>query len=393
MKNSTIVYCLLLCFFLSACSDLKEDTSQVKTFDEHFQTDEEVRNFILPVYTTLSADYYFQEMAMMDGVISDEIVRPAQGYIYSDGYWLNLQRHQLNPLVYEQQNFNTWSYWYYAIEQINRLLQTLQASSFPSVVEPYVAELKVFRAFFYLQLIDKYGNVPIMEEGDLLNQTCTSPRPEVFAFIEKSLLENMHLLSKNKGGDYLGRMNFFVAQAMLAKLYLNAEVYRGAPAWNEAIAACDAIIGSGKFSLSGNYFDNFKIDSKSSHENILVASCFYSHCNWFPPYVFSLHGSHLGDLVGGDAGYWGNTLVVQPDFYGRYDSQDARIQCFFVGQQFDEAGNPILDSQADSTDPDGLAINYTPEINLDFPLRQAGIRFAKFEIDTTCINSVFDCAA
>jgi hypothetical protein len=50
-----------------------------------------------------------------------------------------------------------------------------------------------------------------------------------------------------------------MAHALLAKMYLNAEVYTGAAKLNECIAACDAVINSGKFSLASraNYLVMF----------------------------------------------------------------------------------------------------------------------------------------
>ena len=61
-----------------------------------------------------------------------------------------------------------------------------------------------------------------------------------------------------------------VGEGALAKLYLNAQTYTGTTQWDKAIAACDQIINSGKYALTGEYKANFAKDTKGSTENIWV---------------------------------------------------------------------------------------------------------------------------
>ena len=56
-------------------------------------------------------------------------------------------------------------------------------------------------------------------------------------------------LSKTVGGAEYGKMNYYAAWTLLAKLYLNKGVYTGTTAWDSVIMACDSVINSGKFSL------------------------------------------------------------------------------------------------------------------------------------------------
>jgi hypothetical protein len=67
-----------------------------------------------------------------------------------------------------------------------------------------------------------------------------------------------------------GRATHFYAQAILAKLYLNAFVYTGTARWQKCIEACDAILNSNKYSLEANFFYNFSISNEGSKENIFV---------------------------------------------------------------------------------------------------------------------------
>ena len=51
-----------------------------------------------------------------------------------------------------------------------------------------------------------------------------------------------------------------------------------------------------------------------------------------------------------------------------------------MGPQFTSAGDPVIDDAAESDDPDGSQLNFTPEIfSLTRALRQQGARIGKFE--------------
>jgi hypothetical protein len=255
------------------------------------------------------------------------------------------------------------------------------------VVQPYLAELKVFRAYFYLQLIDLYGNVPIVETSSPNPLPCTRSRQEVFDFIEKSILDNLAHLEKDNGEIRNDRINYYSAQAILAKLYLNAGVYTGVPTWDKAAAACDAIISSGQYALLDYYFDNFNSFQTGTRETIFAAICQYDQPCWLPYHFSSLAPVHLAMLKNIATIGFPDDLVVPPDFYDLFDVDDIRLKMFYQGPQLDAQGNPILDDQAD--DPDGPALNYTRDFDILNPLRQDGIRFAKFEITDCQTNDNF----
>src|SRR5690606_30147696 len=154
-----------------------------------------------------------------------------------------------------------WDYCYTAIGEINNLI--VQYPDLPELK----AELTVLRGLVYLWLIDVYGNVPISTEDDLGSNPTNSSRQEVFNFIESSVKDNMDMLVKE---DKQTVINYYSAQAILAKLYLNAEIYTGTPRWADAEAAANAIIESGVYSLTSNYFANFATRNGGSSENIMT---------------------------------------------------------------------------------------------------------------------------
>ena len=95
-------------------------------------------------------------------------------------------------------------------------------------------------------------------------------RQQVYDFIIKELTEVMPLLSDDASQLYYGRFNKWAAYAVLAKMYLNAEVYTGTAQWAKCIEACDAIINSNKYTLSATQRSIFVADNSSNKEIIFA---------------------------------------------------------------------------------------------------------------------------
>jgi hypothetical protein len=62
----------------------------------------------------------------------------------------------------------------------------------------------------------------------------TESRQTVYNFVENELLTQVPLLSREVNSTTYARINYYVGQAMLVNLYLNAEVYTGTPQWQKA---------------------------------------------------------------------------------------------------------------------------------------------------------------
>ncbi|MGN6511100.1 MAG: RagB/SusD family nutrient uptake outer membrane protein, partial [Chitinophaga sp.] len=145
-----------------------------------------------------------------------------------------------------------------------------------------IAETKVLRAWHYLKLMDLYGNIPIVTEVGEPASPANAPRAEVWAFIEKELKENVDQLPKLAPG-LEGRVTQAGGYAMLAELYLNAEVWTGTAKWDECIAACDKIISGSCGSLNGaapklesDIMKPFATDNHTSPENLFQIAYDYT---------------------------------------------------------------------------------------------------------------------
>lgn len=104
------------------------------------------------------------------------------------------------------------------------------------------AQARVLRAYSYYNMIDLFGQSSfITEEAEVGAAPVQASRLEVFNFIENELTEivDQKLISEN---PVYGRVGLDGAEALLARLYLNAEVYSGTARWADCQARCENII-------------------------------------------------------------------------------------------------------------------------------------------------------
>lgn len=374
---------LLLSFLMlgvyNSCTDLDEELFDQVTEDNFFQTDAEFISALGGAYSSLTTGGNHGGWWSAQTVSSDEAMIPQRGQDWFDGgVWLRCHRHEWNPL--EGWLNGSWNSLFTGVSSCNRVIDQFTQLNVEGS-DAFIAELRVLRAFFYLQLMDLFGNVPITTSFDETNPAPSS-RQEVFNFIESEVLASINLLSTVNGGEAYGRVNKWTAHALLTKMYLNAEVYTGSARYQDVITQADEIINSGVFSLESNYFANFSADNVGSSENIFVKVNDRVFSGGFNLPAMTLHYNSQNTF----------NLTFQPwngycslqEFYESYASDDARRESFLEGPQFASNGDRIEDSGAEAADPDGPPLTFTPEINEHFPnaLRQAGVRLNKFEFQT-----------
>ncbi|RZK47355.1 MAG: RagB/SusD family nutrient uptake outer membrane protein, partial [Pedobacter sp.] len=400
-------YPLMLLLFVGSCTKLdeKELLFDRATDENYGKTDAELVSLIAAAYTNLYGSFGADGNIMcLQEVPSDEIVVPTRGPDWGDGgHWVRLKLHTYQAA--DQKISGTWNFLFKGVNTCNRVLLNLEPLGTPESLK-FISELKALRAIYYYWLLDLFGNVPISIDFTKTDPPPNNTRKEVYDFVEKELLAALPDLQKTgpNANETYGRVNYYTAQAILAKLYLNAEVYSGTPQWDKAIAACDEIINSASFALMPNYRDNFKKENKGSTEFIWVIPYDEIQAQGFNLPHATLHMANQSTYqMGGQP--WNGWATVQ-EFYNSYidptqnpgpqgqvvgldptgsmitGTRDNRLTNFLVGKQFNADGvTPLLDGAADVADPDGPQINFTPYMNELQPgaWRQSGARINKWE--------------
>ncbi len=409
MKKLNILVVLFLAFFVYSCSDLEPEFTDVIPEDEYFQNDNAYISALGSAYTNLYSFMNHGNVFSLDVTSSDEAAVTHKGPDWEDGgQWLNMHRHEFS--VGEGVFGNVWNFCYGGINTCNRLIATFEESGGDSA-EAFISELKVLRAYYHLILLDIFGNVPILETFDVPDgfKPSTVSRTEVYNWVENELVTNVPALPKNISGATYGRMQYYAGQAMLASLYLNAEVYTGTPQWQKCIDACDEVM-SGPYQLENNYFNNFAVNNEGSSENILAIPYDGINAGGFNLVQMTLHYESQKTFET-DEQPW-NGYCVLADFYASFDEDDDRFTgagrgygVMLHGPQYDVDGNLLFDTDdkwyddipADPAEfpdlnEDSLmrAIVFGPEINELAPKawRDGGARLAKYEYEIGTLSSM-----
>ena len=154
---------------------------------------------------------------------------------------------------------------FFTIPQCNNLLSILPNIEVANK-EAIISEVRFIRALANFYLIDVFGKGVIANEENY-GQTSLLPeasRLELYNFVESELLaiEPLLLTSNNYGRATKG-----AAQMLLAKLYLNAEVYTGTAQYDKAVIYTKKVI-EGPYSLATDFVSIFSADNHSSTEII-----------------------------------------------------------------------------------------------------------------------------
>jgi len=126
------------------------------------------------------------------------------------------------------------------------------------------AEARLLRALSYYHALDLYGNVPFVTENDPVGAFLPEQisRGDLFDYIESELLDLENLLAVPLGNVY-GRIDRASAWMLLAKLYLNAEVYINTPHYTEAVTYSRKVMESA-FELEPDYQNLFLADNHNA---------------------------------------------------------------------------------------------------------------------------------
>jgi len=247
-------------------------------------------------------------------------------------------------------------------------------------IRKYKAEARFLRAYHYWVLMDLFGNVPFVTENDAIGVGIPKQikRAELFAYIESELKAIDADLIAPKTNEY-GRADKAAAWSLLARIYLNAEVYAGTPKYTEAITYCNKVIGAG-YSLHPKYKELMLADNHLNTDEFILT------INYDGTYTQNWGGTtmltHAPCGVSGDSsgtnGTWNCARVTQ-QFFALFDTaRDVRGQFWTSGQN--QNMTELLDAPKDGfsttkfrnkTRTGAIAPHLDPGKNwtdIDFPL-------------------------
>lgn len=383
MKN--IYLCLAtIILFITGCTKL----------DEHLY--DNIPESIFPENTlqvaTRGLGAYDPLKELLDGagwwfcqeITTDEIVAPTRNTDWDDnGKWRALQLHTWTNET--EAITNLWDCCYRGVFQCNFAINDNDTSneSLPNKIA--IAKMMTVRAFYYWLLIDNYGDVPYNTSYlHAISAPFKTSKIMIFNNLVRELKWSISYMSN--GSIHFGASKA-MAQMILARLYLNAEVYTGTKMYDQCIPVLEDLKSNSSYSLTGGVKDPFITNNDNCTENIFTI--YYDgteNANGKPE--FNLHMRTLGYqsnlTFGMTVGPW-NGFATLENHFKLYTDADLRKNAYFLyGPQKTSDGKPLLDAETNSQ------WDFTPAIpalsmseakgNTKAQVRHSGVRVQKYEI-------------
>ncbi len=367
---------LLFALALSSCTNLDEKLYDQIPEDKYPENDGQL--------SAISVDAYARLRPLIDDegwwflaqeVSSDEFCAPTRDTDWDDGgKWRRIHQHTWTDE--DEAVRNMWNSLYAGVTRCNQIIEQLQTLPESEAISGKIKEVEVMRAFYYYLLIDNYGDVPYLKSAsNAPEQPFKTKRATIYADLVQTIENNISAL-KDVDAKYMATQR--MANALLAKLYLNAEVYSGTAQWSKAGEAIDKVLAAG-YTLASNVKEPFLTNNEKSSEIIFSIPYDEDDFKGFRLHMRSLHYS-LNQKFDMAVSPW-NGLCSTYDHFNRYEDGDLRKDAYFIyGLQKKPSGDVIIDNGKE------LDLNpYLPKLQMDQnntfeEIKFSGARVGKYEI-------------
>lgn len=217
-------------------------------------------------------------------------------------------------------DYSTWNAYYEGIKNCNIFFDNIaQLKADKAKVDRLIGEMTFLRAFFYADLVARFGGVPLITKTFDLNSDMMVPRntyDECIDFIVKELDIAANLLPLSYEGKDFGRATKGAALALKSRVTLYAASAYWNPSndkskWQKAADAAKAVLDLNQYQLDPNYKQLFT--SNKSKEIIFMKQ-------------FNTEFGHSFDWTDSPNGFtgWSRTCVLQ-DMVDAYEMEDGSM--------------------------------------------------------------------
>ncbi|MCF0050314.1 RagB/SusD family nutrient uptake outer membrane protein [Dyadobacter chenwenxiniae] len=362
---------------LSACTDLvnEEKDSVVNKVVEGNFAPVNVPEALASAYKDLSTYSDQAGIYALGQHTTAEMIPPTRGVDWGDnGVWRTLDQH-----TWDASHSYILSAWNNLNQRAYKATEIIASN--PTAVQK--AQAQFLRAYNMHWVMDYWGSVPVREVTQGVNDLPkVLSRSEAFDYIVKDLEEALPNLPKKGPSVNNGTASKAAANFLLAKLYLNKAIYKGATPEGpytfdkadmaKVVTYVDAVTADG-YSLEKDYFSAFSSAAKT--EPIFNVQEGTAQNRW----MMTLH-------YGQNPSGW-NGFATLADFYDTFEAKDTRIgkpakkdgtqfsgisYGFLIGQQYDEKGKVIIDTRTQKP------LQFTKDVPLAGAATDKGIRVIKY---------------
>lgn len=257
-----------------ACTDLKEQVLD-ETLGSTLTDEQTANGLIAPVYALLPELHKHTNYFALQEISTDEAILPYRGGTDWGDNGIYLAMHAHTSVSTDPNIKATWDNIVQSISRSITAITTLSTAK-DATSALYLAEARGMRAYYSMMTLDLFGIVFVKEDPGTVSKIIRGA--EAVSYIESELLAVEPVL-QNKATVGSGRLTKAAVWGLLARLYLNAAVYRDvyAPQFSFASADMDKvidyttrIISSGESKLSADYFSIFGNDNHTNTELIFA---------------------------------------------------------------------------------------------------------------------------
>ncbi|MFW0717767.1 RagB/SusD family nutrient uptake outer membrane protein [Pedobacter sp. N23S346] len=311
--NKIISACLLVTIMLSACEKTVEIDPPVNeiTDEQVFSSDRLAASALAGIYTGMAQSSAQSTIGPVNySLFADDLT-----YVGSNTTLFESFGNAYSTISSIQTT--VFSEWYTIIYRANAVIEGLQKYQGTSnqVKKQFTAEAKVIRAYCYFNLINSFGDVPLILETNAV-VTATQPR-ETVSNIYTQIIADLTVGKSDLPADYAASsstrlgVNKFVATALLARVYLFMGNY------TEAESNASEVIASSLYSLIPSANMATGVWTKNNAESIWQMS---SPLN--PVNQYTVEGSNFIPLTA--------TIVpqynIRASFLQQFESTDLRLR-------------------------------------------------------------------
>ncbi len=265
---------------LVSCDDYL-DLKPQGAFTEAQLSDDSVDGLLTAAYAGLEA-HFFGNNESFSGPATNWVfdVRSDDAVKGGDGLSMEQNIHLLEISNITSDNATCLYKWendYYAISRVHKAMNAIDLADI-SNKDALKAELKTLRAYFYFDLIRIFKNIPYFTENEDPNGKTNDEytREQIYKFIADDLESAYEVLPESQASA--GRVNKYVAAAILAKVYAMTSDWANVEKWAKVVTGCD------KYALYDNYLDMSKIEFNNKKEAIFAIQFSTAndnaHINW-----------------------------------------------------------------------------------------------------------------
>ena len=271
MKSIKYLLCFV-CLAIFSCTKLKEqvlDESSVSGL-----TDRQLaEGIIAPVYNVLPDIFLHTRYFTLQEISTDEAILPYRGGTDwgDNGIYLSMHRHETVSTDPNVQG--TWTSIVTGLSRSVTAITSLKTNKDASA-NLFLAEARGMRAYYSLLTLDLFGIVFIKEDPNATSKVVRGD--DAIKYIESELLAIEPVVDDANGP---GRITKSAVWGLLARLYLNAAIYRDRYAASftfksddmaKVVDYCNKIISSGHYNLATEYFSIFSNDNHTNKELIFA---------------------------------------------------------------------------------------------------------------------------